>query len=130
MGEHLDLDALLVDGDEEEREPSCTFTLGGREWACRDPDDVPFDVVAKLFGKMEDDRSSLVAIEPFFRGVLVPEDVDDFVALLADPNSPITLRTIRPLIEHVATNVLGRPTRRSRRSSAGSQQKDRISTVA
>lgn len=123
---HLDLDVLEGENPEE---PACTFTLGGRTWSCRHSDDVPFDVIAQLFGSVDDERKSLVAIEPFFRGVLYPDDVEDFSVLLHEQDSPLTLRTLRPLIEHVASSVLGRPTGRPGRSAPGSLPKPRTSTA-
>jgi len=120
----LDLDAIEVPS-----EVACQFRLGGRHWHCRTAGAVPFDTVARLVGA-KDDAQAIVQVEPFFRAVLVPEEGEDFCALLHAEDSPLTLERIQALVEYVSEHVLARPTERPKRSAPGSQGKRTTSTAA
>jgi hypothetical protein len=103
----MDFDAL---GSETEAEgPSCTFTLGGRIWSCKQPKDVPYAVIKKL--TRDDGGDTSVRVDGFFQAVLVDEDVDDFMLMLDEPKqSKVTLGNIQPIMEYVTAKVLNRPT--------------------
>lgn len=120
---------LNLDDDGEVREPSCTFTFAGRDWRCRNAADVPFRLREKVFQLDGDgeNASLVVFVEPFFRGVLVPEDFDAFKAHLDEPDSPLTEAKFQKLIEFVSEKVFGRPTEPSASSSAGPSARGRSS---
>ena len=122
---HLDLDEIG-----EESEPSCTFTLGGKKWSCRQIEDVPWGVVEKMLAVGQDAEKAMVQIGPFFRAVLVPEEVPSFEAMLNSPDSPLTLRRVMPLVQHLSSAVMQRPTGRALPSTTGSRKTRRTSVDA
>lgn len=92
------------------REPSCSFRLGGREWQVKNAEDVPFGAVDRILGARNGGQDVVVEIGPFFQSVIVDEQVDDFMAMLADPRSKLTVGKVKPLLAYVAGIVLyGRP---------------------
>jgi hypothetical protein len=106
----LDLDA--VEGDGEPVESSCVFKLGGREWECRQPEEVPFGVIKSLVIGSETAEGTITQVDDFFRATLVPEQVDDFLAMLDNKETAktLTMGKLKPLMEFVAEQVLNRPT--------------------
>jgi hypothetical protein len=131
------------DAEVEARPPSCTFRLGGREWACRDGQDVPWATVRDLMlgaatssgysaeqaqdmvesgqsaAKMAEGLAgSLAQIGPFFRAMLVPGQADDFEAMINSPDSPLSVAKIGELMAFIAQSVL-RPTQAPQASSPG-----------
>ena len=116
---HLDLDGL-----EPSEGPTVTFTLDGRDWVCKTRGEIPALIVDGLLGAMP------MRLDVLYRGLLAStverdgEQVDqgaEFVALLARPDSPLTLDRARRLAEAVAEAVLNRPTVPSARSPRGRQ---------
>lgn len=109
--EPIDLDAVEI--PDSPAEPTVTFRLDGRDWACREREELPVLVVEQLMG-----QGSLV-VERFFANLLVADEVPDFVVLLHRRDCPLTLpRTLR-LMEVLAEQVLNRPTPRSAPSRRG-----------
>ena len=121
------------DTDEETVTPGATFTLGGRQWTCRSRDHLPFTAERAVFA-LDDDGQLSTRVEPFFRVVLMPDDVEPFVALLNDTESGLTVAKVQRIIRDLAAEVFGFPTtpparsgtpsRRRRRSVAGSASGD------
>jgi len=117
---HADFD------DDEIGEPSATFNLGGRRWTCRPTEDVPFGVVQKFYeaaqageGEGDDDGAGLMQVGPFFRATISRDEVKEFMEMLADPDGPLTLGKVQPVMEFIAGNVLGRPTEPDETSAPG-----------
>lgn len=119
MGEtpHRDFDAEPL----EPLPPSCTFTLGGRTWTCRNSDDVPFGQVQALFSAGSAGELA-IQIGPFFTSVLIPEDGPAFLEMLAEPSSAMTQRKLQPIIEYLTEVVLGFPTSPPSSSSPARRQ--------
>lgn len=105
----IDLDAIEVPD-----EPSVTFRLDGRTWACKDSEAIPATVVDML-------GTGQVQIGPFMAAVLVPEDAEDFLALLNRPDCPLTIGRLQALIEPLSEKLLDRPTGRPALSRRGSR---------
>ncbi len=114
---HADFD------DDDIGEPSATFTLGGRRWTCRPTEDVPFGVIQKFYEAAQagenDDGEGLMQVGPFFRATISRDETKDFMDMLADPNGPLTLGKVQPVMEFIAGNVLGRPTEPAETSAPG-----------
>lgn len=110
------------DAEAEARGPSATFKLGGRKWTCRHPDDVPFSLLEKLMVPAENgEAGAVLRVAPFFQSALVPEQADDFIAMLRDPDSDLTVGKLQPLMEYVSKKVFQRPTEPSKAQSPGRQ---------
>jgi hypothetical protein len=113
-----------MDFDAEETEETsspCTFRLGGREWACRPADQVPFSLIQRLVDVGGDDQKMTVQIAPFFRSTLAPEQVNEFMAMLDKPDSALTIGRVSKVMNHITTYVLSRPTERPSASGGGSR---------
>lgn len=136
--------------------PSCTFTLGGREWSCRAPEQVPLAVFKKMLGSaesaVEDEaevdpkaeltpaqakkkaqatRESFSRIDDFFAATLVPVEVDDFLTMLNDPKiTSVTADNLQPIMKYVTEHVLNRPTKRPASSRSRSQSTKQKSAAA
>lgn len=121
----FDAEASAVD-PEAPVDPDRQFTLGGRTWTCRVKDDVPWNLVHTVFS-VNDDGEVLIQVEPFFRGVLIPADVDAFLEMVNAPDSALTEGNAPKVMEYVAEKVLGRPTEPSANSSAGPKPRGRSS---
>lgn len=105
----LDLD--LVEGGTEAVEPSCTFKLGGREWACRQPSEVPYATVKALVMGSETTEGTITRVDDFFKATLQLDQVDEFLTMLNDKEAKgLTLGKLQPLMTFVAEHVLNRPT--------------------
>jgi hypothetical protein len=114
---------------------SGTFNLGGRSWKIRDRDDVPFELIKRLMGQApvaddaSDEEKAVAAREvvlqtgPFFEQTIVPEEVQDFIAMMNDPQSALTVGKLRPVMEYVSEVVFSdeaeRPTKRPKPSRRG-----------
>lgn len=115
---------------------SGTLTLGGRVWKIRHRDDVPFEIVRRLMGQEEVDadaepevlakqaREVVLQTGPFFEATIVPDEVDDFMALFNDSRSPLTIGKLRGIMEYVSSVVFSedeeeRPTKPSKSKSPG-----------
>lgn len=124
----LDLDAVE---DEAQGKPSCTFKLGGRMWACRQPEEVPYAVVKSLVQGSESGEGTITRVDDFFTATLMPEQVSEFLAMLSDKeHSDLTLGKLQPLMKHVAENVLNRPTEPPAPSRAERRASSKKSTGA
>jgi len=124
---NLDLDAL--GGDEE---PSCSFTFHGRVWKVRSQDDLAWATVVELLGQKDDQDAAEMSVKigPFMQAVLVPEDADDFMALINDASKGLKVKQVAPLVEHVAKQLFARPTQRPSSSSAGPRKTGRSSRAS
>lgn len=105
---HVDLDELEIP-----EEPSVTFTLDGREWACKPRGAIPAFVVDGILG------AAPMRLDTIYRALLVEDQVDEFMALLARPDSPFGLTRMQKLAEKVTEAVLNRPTQRPVASQRG-----------
>lgn len=114
--------------EEHEDAPSYTFRLDGREWDCRQSEDVPFDVVEAITGL--NGGGGRVGTDAFFAGVLVADQVEDFLAMKRRVDSPLTVRNAQQLIQAISEAVMGRPTKRSAQRERGSKRTGRSSTAA
>jgi hypothetical protein len=112
--EPFDLDAIEI--ADTPAEPSVVFRLDGRDWHCREREQLPVLVIEQLMG-----QGSLL-VESFFRNLLIPAHVQDFVALLHRPDCPLTLPRAQSLMQHLSEQVLNRPTVRSGLSGRGPQK--------
>jgi hypothetical protein len=61
---------------------------------------------------------------PFFEATIVPDEVDDFMAMFDDPRSPLTIGKLRGIMEYISGVVFSedeeeRPTKPSRTKSPG-----------
>lgn len=101
---HRDFDA-----DDTALPPSCTFTLGGKKWTCRNSDDVPFAAMRAAM-TVQDNGDLQVQIGPLFRAVLIPAQVEKFMAMIEADDSPITTRRVNDLVHFLTEEVLGFPT--------------------
>lgn len=114
---NLDLDAFEPTG------PSCTFTLGGREWHVRSADELPFEFLRSILADAdgEDPKGVLGQLEAFFAQILVEDEVAEFQRLLADPHSPLTIGKIKPLVTFIGEQLMSteRPTTPPLPSRAG-----------
>lgn len=110
MTRNVNLDEVDV---EAAGEPSVTFTLDGREWACKPRGAIPALVVDGILG------AAPMRLDAIYRALIVDDQVDDFMALLARPDSPFTLGRLQKLAETVTEAVLNRPTQRPATSQAG-----------
>ena len=130
---HLDLDAFEP---EESKQGPCSFTLGGRTWHCKAPQDVPWYVVQSLAGVAVNGSeaaglATAVQLGPLFQGVLVDDEVDDFMTLLVDRKSPLTVGKIAPLVDLVVRHVLEvSPTKPASASRGGGRRTGRTSKAA
>jgi hypothetical protein len=107
---HFDADAVECDD-----EVTVTFRLNGREWSCRNRDVIDARIAAALIGNV----AMSISISDLFAGILVPEDVEEFTALLASPEFPLPLRKTRGLLEFLTAQILNRPTVRPSSSGDG-----------
>lgn len=119
---HEDFDAQGTSGTS-----SCSFTLGGRKWNCRNQDDIPFEAIRSLTVPSGDAKEAVLAVEPFFQSMLMPDEIDDFLELLHAPGSPLTLGRLEPVMKYVAEHALNRPTKPPNRSRPGRQSTGRTS---
>jgi hypothetical protein len=112
---HFDFDAVP------KKAPSCTFTLGGRDWSCRNSDDVPFQTLEQLttLDPEQDAKGALMQIAPFFQSMLVEDEVDDFMTMLRSPKSALTVGMLQPLMKFISESVFGHPTQPSKPSQRG-----------
>ena len=113
---------LNLDG-KKARPPSCTFTLAGRVWSCRNADDVPFDLARRIFtaqlgGKVSEFYQQL---GPFLQAMIAEKDWPDFEALMNQPGSPITTGVVGDLVPFMVSQVIGLPTAPSKPSRTGRQ---------
>lgn len=119
------------DDEAEVQAPSCTFTLAGRTWTCKAATALPWNAKQTVFAlKDGDDDTLLIQVEPFFRTVLVADDVEPFMTMLNDPQSAVTEAKLQPLMDFVFEQVFGRPTEPSANSSPGRSGRGRSSKAA
>lgn len=104
----IDLDAL----EPESVEPTCTFKLGGEIWTVRNADLIGV-------GILDDAMNSGVKVADFFRAVLIPDDIDEFMELMNRSDTPLTIPRAMKLVELLVEQVTARPTGRSQPSTAG-----------
>ncbi|MCU1494875.1 MAG: hypothetical protein JWO62_2639 [Acidimicrobiaceae bacterium] len=103
---------------ERDTTPSCEFKLGGKTWHCKAGTELPLNLVGA--GLASDTTSLHVQVGTFFEGVLVESEVDDFVAMIASPRSPLTMSNAMPLMQWVTEQLVKRPTKRPASSRGGS----------
>lgn len=115
----IDLDAVEI--PDAPAEPSVTFRLDGRDWACREREELPVLVVEQLMGQ------GTLLVEQFFANLLAADDIPDFLVLLRRRDCPLTLPRTQRLMEVLAARVLNRPTLRSAPSRRGPQKTERTS---
>lgn len=116
---HLDLDAI-----EESKEPSMVFTLGGREWHCKESDDVSWPLVEGFFmAQASGDIGGVVLhFDDLFGAVLFEDEVDAFFKLKTDTKGPMTYRRFSELAKTIVETVFGVPTEPPGTSRAGRRQ--------
>lgn len=123
----LDLDAVEIGGA-----PACEFRFMDREWATRPKDDVPWGMLSGFLAAQasQDEGKIMLEIGPFFRAVMDPAQVDDFMALTEDSDA-MTIKRFRTLLAFVAKAIFGEvPTERSPSSRGGSQPTERGSRAS
>lgn len=122
--EVLDLDAIEASG-----EPSFTFTLGGRDWHCKDSDDVSWPLVEEFFlAQSSGDTGGVVLhFDDLFAAVLFEDEVEDFFALKSDKDGPMTYRRFSVLAPKIVEKVFGVPTAPPGTSRAGRRANGRTS---
>lgn len=103
------------DAEPEDLLPSATaFRLGGKRWRVKHPDNVDWATVQSAYS------GDGVQILAFYQGVLHPDDIKAFEAMLLDPPDGLTLGKVRKAMSYVAEQVLGVPTRPDSGSSTTS----------
>lgn len=124
-------DAQFRDFDAEtaDTEPACTFRLGGRIWSVRARETVPFSMVQRIMDASKNATETAFEVGPFFKSVIVAEQVDDFVAMLNAPDSSVTLEKVTPILTFVFENLSGRPTVPAAQSSTGRKRAGRKSAA-
>lgn len=114
---HIDLDAIQPSD-----EPSVTFELDGRQWACKNRAAIPTFIVDALLGAIP------IRTDALWRGLLTEtverdgktvNQADEFLEMANRPNSPLGLERSTKLAETLAEVILQRPTRRSSPSGLG-----------
>lgn len=103
---HIDFDAKRA---ESAHECPFSFTLGGRDWHCRDKDDVPLSVVLSATAG-EGQTLGKVQVASFFEAVLVEDEQEPFITMLDDRRSPLTIGVMQELMDAVSEAIFGRPT--------------------
>jgi hypothetical protein len=111
---------------EETQEPFGAFTLGGREWHLRDPEQVPFGYVRRARRAATSGEEAYEQVEPFFRATLLPAEGDDFAAFL--DTSDVNLAQLARLMERIQAAITDRPTEPVSGSSATPRRTGRKST--
>lgn len=117
MAEHRDFDVEVPAA-----EPAGSFTLGGKKWHVRATSDISLGLAKMLAG------DSVPAL-PFFTATLVPDELDDFIAVMEAPSSPLTQNRLNEVIAFVAAIAMGRPTTPAAGSSTGAKATGRKSTA-
>lgn len=123
----LDLDAVEIGGD-----PACEFKFMDREWQTRPKDDIPWGMLSGFLEAQAsgDEGKIMLEIGPFFRAVMDPSQVDDFMGL-TEASDEMTIKRFRTLLAFVAKAVFGEvPTERSSSSRAGSQRTEPTSRAS
>lgn len=105
-----DADAVEIDDT-----ISCKFKLNGYEWSCRNRDQVDLRIIGTVLD------NGLVNVEDFFSKILIPEDREDFVALLRSDDFPLEMKKTQGLMEFLTEKILNRPTVRPAPSGRGSR---------
>jgi hypothetical protein len=109
-----DLPSFDLDEIEADVEPIAQFKLGGRMWTVRNRDLIPVDVLEDVMGPAG------VQVKKFFRAVLVEDEVDEFIEMLAEPGeAKLNLPRLSYLMENLVSVIMDRPTERSGRSTSG-----------
>lgn len=122
-----DLDFDRPDPDAEPEKPAGTFTLAGRDWTCRPTSALPWELAQRLTNRDTDDA---VTVKDFFRGVLTPDQWDDFAAILNDPAGPISIAHVNRMIPGILGLFADRPTTQPGRSSTGRRRTGRSSAAS
>lgn len=123
--------------------PSGSFKLGGRKWTIRPRDDVPWELIRRLTIGPElppedapDEvllaagRQSIVHVDEFFESTLMPDEVDDFLAMFHDPRSDITrakVQRVNNLVQRAIFSEEEGPTKASGPKSPGRTSTGRTS---
>lgn len=118
MGIHINLDEI----EAASAEPSVTFTLDGRDWACKPRGEIPAFVVDGILG------GAPMRLDVIYRSILIDKverdgksvnQVEEFMQLLTRPDSPFGIERMQKLAEKLVEAVLNRPTARSTPSRRG-----------
>lgn len=96
--ENFDADAVEVSD-----EVSCTFTLNGEQWSCRNRDQVSAVMVNSAF-------SGALTDLQFIQAVLVPEDRERFAVNLPREDFPFGVKQQQMLTQFLIEQILNRPT--------------------
>lgn len=134
-----------VDFDEpSEVQPSDqTFTFKGRTWTLRSVLDIDSAIVSGVVAataavRAADDgeehaelrAKAAEAYNGLFRGVLMPEEADEFLKVANDPKEHVTPRVIDGILRLMVEHALGgRPTKPASDSSRGRKRTARKSTA-
>jgi hypothetical protein len=109
---HFDFDATETVDD---LPPTCTFTLGGKQWTVRNEATVPYETMRRIL--LATEVGVTVEIGPFFAAVLQPDQVEEFGKTLAEPS--VTKGKAEDALKFVVGALYGRPTTPSGTSTAG-----------
>lgn len=114
--EYFDYDAVEVDDT-----VSCIFKMDGRDWSCRNRDLIDARIADAMLG------NGGVTIGAFFSEILIPEDVEDFLALVNSDDFPMPVKKVQALMEFLSEKIMNRPTVRPVSSGRGSPNTRAIS---
>lgn len=100
---------------EQDLTPSCEFRLGGRVWHCKNGSRIPWVLVEPaMIGEIK------TQVGAFFEMVIVPDEKDEFLAMISDPGSDaLTASNALPLMQWITEQVMKRPTKRPASSRGG-----------
>lgn len=92
------------------------FTLGEEDTRFNCEDDIPGGMILDFAGVMEGDDADgnmLKAVKEFFAAAIVPEQLDQFWALVYDKNAKVGLSMLIELAQWLAGEYSDRPTGQS-----------------
>lgn len=96
-----------------------SFKLHGEEFYCRPA--VQGKTMLQLVqnSNSEDGAAMAKIVDEFFATALMPESLEKFNALLADPDKIVTVDTLTEIVSWLVEEYTGRPTQQPEPSSTG-----------
>lgn len=112
----LDLDAI-----EDSPVASLVFKFAGKNWHVKDPEDMPWTVVAAFYeSRQKGDIGILLEMDDIFRVGLFDGESDEFLELKSKMDGPMSYKKFKALSLRIIQATFGGPTKRSSSSTTGS----------